>query len=66
MAASMASLFEGHPLAMQHLTPNLLRLYVDIEFTGSHTAVCAMFCDLLNNFPCLVGPKLPMEIRECL
>ena len=24
---------------MSHLTPNLLKLYVDIEFTGSHNAV---------------------------
>lgn len=35
----MAGLFEGHPLAIQVLVPNLLRLYVDIEFTGSHTQV---------------------------
>ena len=30
----MANLFEGHPLALAHLVPSLLRLYVDIEFTG--------------------------------
>lgn len=35
----MTGLFEGHPLAIQVLVPNLLRLYVDIEFTGSHTQV---------------------------
>ncbi|CAM6096554.1 unnamed protein product [Calypogeia fissa] len=34
---SMTSLFEGHQLALQYLVPNLLKLYVDIEFTGSHT-----------------------------
>ncbi|CAI5976781.1 unnamed protein product, partial [Closterium sp. NIES-65] len=39
VAASMASLFEGHPLAMRHLAPNLIKLYVDVEFTGSHNAV---------------------------
>lgn len=36
---SMASLFEGHQMALQYLVPNLLKLYVDIEFTGSHTQV---------------------------
>lgn len=35
----MTGLFEGHPLAIECLVPNLLRLYVDIEFTGSHTQV---------------------------
>ncbi|KAK3258117.1 hypothetical protein CYMTET_32824, partial [Cymbomonas tetramitiformis] len=29
-------LYETHPLAVQHMVPSLLRLYVDIEFTGSH------------------------------
>ena len=29
-------LFEGHPVALQYLTPSLLGLYVDVEFTGSH------------------------------
>lgn len=37
LGSSMASLFEGHQLALQYLVPNLLKLYVDIEFTGSHT-----------------------------
>ncbi|KAG6550550.1 hypothetical protein Mapa_007919 [Marchantia paleacea] len=37
LANSMASLFEGHQMALQYLVPNLLKLYVDIEFTGSHT-----------------------------
>ncbi|KAJ7561846.1 hypothetical protein O6H91_03G043800 [Diphasiastrum complanatum] len=37
LSNSMASLFEGHPLALEYLVPNLLKLYVDIEFTGSHT-----------------------------
>lgn len=32
-----ASLFEGHQLSLQYLVRNLLKLYVDIEFTGSHT-----------------------------
>jgi hypothetical protein len=39
MRNSMTSLFEGHQLALQYLVPNLLKLYVDIEFTGSHTQV---------------------------
>ncbi|KAK4772848.1 hypothetical protein SAY87_027867 [Trapa incisa] len=31
-----ASLFEGHQLSLEYLVRNLLKLYVDIEFTGSH------------------------------
>lgn len=34
---AMASLFEGHQLAQEYLVFNLLKLFVDIEFTGSHT-----------------------------
>jgi ATP-dependent phosphoenolpyruvate carboxykinase len=37
----MALLFEKHHLALQYLVPNLLKLYVDIEFTGSHTQLFA-------------------------
>eukprot|EP00897_Mesotaenium_endlicherianum_P010633 jgi/Mesen1/9599/ME000657S08877 len=37
LQSKMSNLFEGHPLALQHLTPGLLRIYVDIEFSGSHT-----------------------------
>ncbi|KAH7424550.1 hypothetical protein KP509_11G013400 [Ceratopteris richardii] len=37
LGSAMSSLFEGHQLALQYLVPNLLKLYVDIEFTGSHT-----------------------------
>ncbi|KAL5723047.1 RING-type E3 ubiquitin transferase [Ranunculus cassubicifolius] len=36
-SSSTASLFEGHQLALEYLVKNLLKLYVDIEFTGSHT-----------------------------
>ncbi|KAF6171741.1 hypothetical protein GIB67_007262 [Kingdonia uniflora] len=36
-SASTASLFELHQLSLQYLVHNLLKLYVDIEFTGSHT-----------------------------
>ncbi|CAO2820573.1 unnamed protein product [Amaranthus hypochondriacus] len=36
-SSATASLFEGHQLSLQHLVRNLLKLYVDIEFTGSHT-----------------------------
>ncbi|KAL6994177.1 E3 ubiquitin-protein ligase pub1 [Sarracenia purpurea var. burkii] len=32
-----ATLFEGHQLSLDYLVRNLLKLYVDIEFTGSHT-----------------------------
>uniref|UniRef100_A0A2P2K309 RING-type E3 ubiquitin transferase n=3 Tax=Rhizophora mucronata TaxID=61149 RepID=A0A2P2K309_RHIMU len=32
-----ATLFEGHQLSLKYLVRNLLKLYVDIEFTGSHT-----------------------------
>ncbi|XP_078436752.1 U-box domain-containing protein [Wolffia australiana] len=35
--SSTASLFEGHQLSLDYLVRNLLKLYVDIEFTGSHT-----------------------------
>ncbi|KAL2240375.1 probable ubiquitin conjugation factor E4 [Sesamum indicum] len=31
------TLFEGHQLSLEYLVRNLLKLYVDIEFTGSHT-----------------------------
>lgn len=34
---AMATLFEGHHLAQEYLVFNLMKLYVDIEFTGSHT-----------------------------
>eukprot|EP00899_Mesostigma_viride_P025855 jgi/Mesvir1/6454/Mv19535-RA.1 len=37
MAGTMTALFEGHQLCLRHLVPNLLKLYVDIESTGSHT-----------------------------
>ncbi|CAN0209662.1 unnamed protein product, partial [Pylaiella littoralis] len=32
-----ASLFGGHPVACDHLGPQLLEFFVDIELTGSHT-----------------------------
>ncbi|KAK2987861.1 hypothetical protein RJ640_025628 [Escallonia rubra] len=31
------TLFEGHQMSLEYLVRNLLKLYVDIEFTGSHT-----------------------------
>ena len=33
----MRQLFDMHELAQKHLTVSLLKLYVDMEFTGSHT-----------------------------
>lgn len=42
--STTASLFEGHQLSLEYLVRNLLKLYVDIEFTGSHTQVG----DMLN------------------
>jgi ubiquitin conjugation factor E4 B len=33
----LASLFMGHTLAHKHLVPAIMNLYIDIEFTGSHT-----------------------------
>ncbi|ERN10305.1 hypothetical protein AMTR_s00177p00048180, partial [Amborella trichopoda] len=36
-SSATASLFEGHQLALEYLVYNLLKLYVDIEFTGAHT-----------------------------
>ncbi|XP_072992148.1 probable ubiquitin conjugation factor E4 [Typha latifolia] len=35
--STTASLFEGHQLSLDYLVRNLLKTYVDIEFTGSHT-----------------------------
>ncbi|XP_050384650.1 probable ubiquitin conjugation factor E4 [Argentina anserina] len=37
VTAAATSLFEGHQLSLEYLVRNLLKLYVDIEFTGSHT-----------------------------
>ncbi|PIA30355.1 hypothetical protein AQUCO_05600056v1 [Aquilegia coerulea] len=36
-SSSTATLFEGHQLSLEYLVRNLLNVYVDIEFTGSHT-----------------------------
>ncbi|VFQ68550.1 unnamed protein product [Cuscuta campestris] len=36
-SSATSTLFEGHQLSLQYLVKNLLKLYVDIEFTGSHT-----------------------------
>ncbi|XP_065635434.1 probable ubiquitin conjugation factor E4 [Quercus suber] len=38
-SSNTATLFEGHQLSLEYLVRNLLKLYVDIEFTGSHTQV---------------------------
>ncbi|CAI9099664.1 OLC1v1036520C1 [Oldenlandia corymbosa var. corymbosa] len=35
-SSAMATLFESHQLSLEYLVRNLLKLYVDIEFTGSH------------------------------
>lgn len=35
--SSTSALFEGHQLSIDYLVRNLLNVYVDIEFTGSHT-----------------------------
>lgn len=49
------TLFKGHPLSLEYLVRNLLKLYVDIEFTGSHTQVivnkgCHVIHILFRNF----------------
>ncbi|KAJ0452511.1 putative U box domain, Zinc finger, RING/FYVE/PHD-type, ubiquitin conjugation factor E4, core [Helianthus annuus] len=36
-SSATSTLFEGHQLSVQYLVRNLLKLYIDIEFTGSHT-----------------------------
>ncbi|CAN4082649.1 unnamed protein product [Withania somnifera] len=36
-STATSTLFEGHQLSLEYLVRNLLKLYVDIEFTGSHT-----------------------------
>jgi ubiquitin conjugation factor E4 B len=40
-SSATSTLFEGHQLSLEYLVRNLLKLYVDIEFTGSHTQVIA-------------------------
>lgn len=42
-SSATATLFEGHQLSLEYLVRNLLKLYVDIEFTGSHTQVSLHF-----------------------
>ncbi|XP_058081022.1 probable ubiquitin conjugation factor E4 isoform X2 [Magnolia sinica] len=37
ISSAILALFEGNQLALEYLVRNLLNLYVDIEFTGSHT-----------------------------
>lgn len=41
--SATAALFEGHQLCLEYLVRNLLKLYVDIEFTGSHTQVNLLY-----------------------
>ncbi|KAL1824473.1 hypothetical protein ACET3Z_011251 [Daucus carota] len=36
-SSATSTLFEGHQLSLEYLVKNLLKVYVDIEFTGSHT-----------------------------
>nr|KAJ0194149.1 hypothetical protein LSAT_V11C800405000 [Lactuca sativa] len=36
-SSATSTLFEWHLLSVQYLVKNLLKLYVDVEFTGSHT-----------------------------
>ncbi|XP_016453506.2 putative ubiquitin conjugation factor E4 [Nicotiana tabacum] len=36
-STATSTLFEGHQLSLEYLVKNLLKVYVDIEFTGSHT-----------------------------
>ncbi|XP_007032650.2 PREDICTED: probable ubiquitin conjugation factor E4 [Theobroma cacao] len=36
-SSATSTLFDGHQLSLEYLVRNLLKLYVDIEFTGSHT-----------------------------
>ncbi|KAF2283608.1 hypothetical protein GH714_012184 [Hevea brasiliensis] len=36
-SSATATLFEGHQLSLKYLVRNLLKLYMDVEFTGSHT-----------------------------
>ncbi|KAF6147312.1 hypothetical protein GIB67_009795 [Kingdonia uniflora] len=47
-SASTASLFELHQLSLQYLIHNILKLYVEIEFTGSHTQFYDNF-NILHN-----------------
>ena len=51
---AMATLFEGHPFAQEHLVFNLMKLYVDIEFTGSHTQFYDKF-NIRHNIAKLLG-----------
>ncbi|GAX74152.1 hypothetical protein CEUSTIGMA_g1601.t1 [Chlamydomonas eustigma] len=36
VGSSLQSLFQGHPMVLEHMVPTLLRLYVDVEFTDQH------------------------------
>ncbi|KAL2622569.1 hypothetical protein R1flu_002774 [Riccia fluitans] len=43
LSCSMAALFEGHQMALRYLAPNLLKVYIDSEFTGSDIQFCKKF-----------------------
>lgn len=47
-STATSTLFEGHQLSLEYLVRNLLKLYVDIEFTGSHTQFYDKF-DIRHN-----------------
>lgn len=55
-SSAAATLFEGHQLSLEYLVRNLLKLYVDIEFTGSHTQFYDKF-NIRHNIA---------ELLECL
>ncbi|PRQ32515.1 putative aminoacyltransferase, E1 ubiquitin-activating enzyme [Rosa chinensis] len=42
-SAAPPTLFEGHKLSLEYLVRNLLKLYVDVELTGSHTQLYDKF-----------------------
>lgn len=67
--SASASLFEGHQLSLDYLVRNLLKLYVDIEFTGSHTQVIILveqYDLLLWTYSSLCFSICPICSRPCV
>ena len=65
----MQNLFEFHEMGKQVLVRHLLRLYVDIEFTGSHTQVSALLqpplSPLFTPLSPLLCPSLSLSLVSC-
>ena len=62
----MQNLFEFHEMGKQVLVRHLLRLYVDIEFTGSHTQVSALYPPLTPSHPSHPSPPFSLSLSLSL